>query len=359
MLAGTADVAAHRSGPAAPLPVAPPVRGSGAHDGAALRDVAVPRRRIRGGPLPPRAVRRRARRHSACRPDVHWYDPHDHALVRIGPPPRGGAPTLVVTGVPWRTGWRYRERGYRHVYWDAGTMLAQLLAVADSAGLTALLHTRFPDAAVAALVGCGRRARVARCRRRPRRGRARTRRDGFRGQRRRRRGTRGVPARHGGAAGWGARRDRVAVGPRRPGRGARRGSRPGRGRRARARVAAPHGPDPRAAGRACCARPCARRCAASRCRTASWCTTSKGSRPVSIAGRTCRTPGTPRRDARRALPGVPRAGARSRRGVRRDRGEPTSARSTTGSTARRSSLPAWSRAGCTCSPTASARAPPG
>jgi hypothetical protein len=84
---------------------------------------------------------------------VHWYDPHDHALLQVGPPPRGGAPAVVVTGVPWRTGWRYRERGYRHVYWDAGTMLAQLLALADSAGLGASLRTRFPDAAVAALVG--------------------------------------------------------------------------------------------------------------------------------------------------------------------------------------------------------------
>ena len=84
---------------------------------------------------------------------LHWYDPHDHALVEVGPPPRGTSPAIVVTGVPWRTGWRYRERGYRHVYWDAGTMLAQLLAAADSAGLTARLHSRFPDAAVAALVG--------------------------------------------------------------------------------------------------------------------------------------------------------------------------------------------------------------
>ena len=84
---------------------------------------------------------------------VHWYDPLDHALVQVGPPPRGSAPALVVTGVPWRTGWRYRERGYRHVYWDAGTMLAQVLAVAESAGITASLHTCFPDAAVTALVG--------------------------------------------------------------------------------------------------------------------------------------------------------------------------------------------------------------
>jgi hypothetical protein len=84
---------------------------------------------------------------------VHWYDPHDHALVQVGPPPREGAPAVVVTGVPWRTGWRYRERGYRHVYWDAGTMLSQLLAAADSAGLAASLYTRFPDRAVTERVG--------------------------------------------------------------------------------------------------------------------------------------------------------------------------------------------------------------
>jgi hypothetical protein len=85
---------------------------------------------------------------------VFWYHPQDHSLVLVGPPPRGGgSPVLVVTGIPWRTGWRYRERGYRHVYWDAGTMLSHLLAAADSAGLIARLHTSFPDQAVAALVG--------------------------------------------------------------------------------------------------------------------------------------------------------------------------------------------------------------
>ena len=84
---------------------------------------------------------------------VYWYHPQDHSLVLVGPPPHGDAPALVVTGVPWRTGWRYRERGYRHVYWDAGTMLSQLLAATESAGVTPRLHTRFPDRAVAALVG--------------------------------------------------------------------------------------------------------------------------------------------------------------------------------------------------------------
>lgn len=84
---------------------------------------------------------------------VHWYHPAAHALLRIGPPPAGEAPTIVVTGVPWRTGWRYRERGYRHVYWDAGTMLSQLLAAADSSGIPASLVTRFPDRTVTDLVG--------------------------------------------------------------------------------------------------------------------------------------------------------------------------------------------------------------
>jgi hypothetical protein len=84
---------------------------------------------------------------------VHWYDPEDHALVQIGPAPAGGAVTVVSTGVPWRTGWRYRERGYRHIYWDSGTMLSQLLAAAASAGIDARLYTRFPDAQVTALVG--------------------------------------------------------------------------------------------------------------------------------------------------------------------------------------------------------------
>jgi hypothetical protein len=84
---------------------------------------------------------------------VHWYDPVEHALMQVGPPAGGEATTLVVTGVPWRTGWRYVERGFRHIYWDSGTMLAQTLALAESSRLRPRLFTRFPDAPVTALVG--------------------------------------------------------------------------------------------------------------------------------------------------------------------------------------------------------------
>jgi len=37
---------------------------------------------------------------------------------------------LVLTGIPWRTTWKYRERGYRHLFWDAGAIVANLLAAA-------------------------------------------------------------------------------------------------------------------------------------------------------------------------------------------------------------------------------------
>jgi hypothetical protein len=84
---------------------------------------------------------------------VHWYHPEEHALVEVGPAPVGTGPLIIVTGVPWRTGWRYRERGFRHIYWDAGTALSQLLALADSVGATARLFTGFPDERVADLVG--------------------------------------------------------------------------------------------------------------------------------------------------------------------------------------------------------------
>ena len=84
---------------------------------------------------------------------VHWYDPVRHALVQVGPAAGGETTTLIVTGVPWRTGWRYAERGWRHLYWDCGTLLSQLQAAAASAGLTPRLRTMFPDAMVTRLVG--------------------------------------------------------------------------------------------------------------------------------------------------------------------------------------------------------------
>lgn len=60
---------------------------------------------------------------------------------------------LVLTGIPWRTAWKYGERGYRHLFWDAGMILANLLALAASAGLGAEVVTGFADAEIEALLG--------------------------------------------------------------------------------------------------------------------------------------------------------------------------------------------------------------
>ena len=86
--------------------------------------------------------------------DVHHYHPLVHALV----PLRRGVHvcddvTLVLTGIPFRTCWKYGERGWRHLWWDAGALLANLLAAADAHGVPAQIIAGFPDAAVAALVG--------------------------------------------------------------------------------------------------------------------------------------------------------------------------------------------------------------
>jgi SagB-type dehydrogenase family enzyme len=63
------------------------------------------------------------------------------------------AAVLLLTGILWRTAWKYQARGYRHLFWDAGTMLANLLALASSAGLRPRLLTGFVDTELDRLLG--------------------------------------------------------------------------------------------------------------------------------------------------------------------------------------------------------------
>src|SRR5262249_32538095 len=55
---------------------------------------------------------------------------------------------LVYTSTFWRNAWKYRARAYRHCFWDAGTILANLLAVAAAAALPAHVVQSFVDADV-------------------------------------------------------------------------------------------------------------------------------------------------------------------------------------------------------------------
>jgi SagB-type dehydrogenase family enzyme len=61
--------------------------------------------------------------------------------------------TLVLTAIYWRNTWKYQARGYRHLFWDSGTMLANALAASHALGLAPRLLTGFVDAAVNALLG--------------------------------------------------------------------------------------------------------------------------------------------------------------------------------------------------------------
>ena len=61
--------------------------------------------------------------------------------------------SIVLSAIYWRNTWKYQARGYRHLFWDSGSMLAQLLAVARAQELPARLVTGFMDAQVNGLLG--------------------------------------------------------------------------------------------------------------------------------------------------------------------------------------------------------------
>lgn len=63
------------------------------------------------------------------------------------------AATVILSAIYWRNTWKYQARGWRHLYWDSGTMLANLVAVGRSLGLAPRLLTGFVDADVNRLLG--------------------------------------------------------------------------------------------------------------------------------------------------------------------------------------------------------------
>jgi SagB-type dehydrogenase family enzyme len=66
---------------------------------------------------------------------------------------RGAPATIVITGILWRSAWKYRERAYRHLHWDGGMMLAHVLAAAEAAGLPVSAFAVFVDDPVNQLIG--------------------------------------------------------------------------------------------------------------------------------------------------------------------------------------------------------------
>ena len=100
-------------------------------------------------------------------PGLHHFGPHDFALYPLrdgdhrrhlidataAEPHVAAAPALLVlTSTFWRNAWKYRTRTYRHSFWDAGTIVANLLAAASALGVPADVVTGFVDDPVARLL---------------------------------------------------------------------------------------------------------------------------------------------------------------------------------------------------------------
>lgn len=98
---------------------------------------------------------------------LYHFGPHDSALRRLRPGDHrgslvrasGGEPAiaaapavLVCTSTYWRNAWKYQARAYRHSFWDSGTILANLLAVAAAHDLPARVVAGFVDASVNSLL---------------------------------------------------------------------------------------------------------------------------------------------------------------------------------------------------------------
>ena len=98
---------------------------------------------------------------------LYHFDPHDFALRQLrqgdyrhvlveasgDDPELQEAPVIIIgSDTFWRNAWKYRARAYRHSFWDAGTILANLLAAAHARTLPAHLTLGFADAPVNALL---------------------------------------------------------------------------------------------------------------------------------------------------------------------------------------------------------------
>jgi SagB-type dehydrogenase family enzyme len=100
-------------------------------------------------------------------PGLYHFCPGDFALRRLRESDVRGtlaaaaaddslarrAATIILTAIYWRNTWKYQARGYRHLFWDSGTMLANLLAVGGALGMRPRVLTGFVDDEVNRVLG--------------------------------------------------------------------------------------------------------------------------------------------------------------------------------------------------------------
>ncbi len=99
---------------------------------------------------------------------VYQFGPHSFGLYRLRAGDHRGALVEATAAEPsvqhapvilafastyWRNSWKYQARAYRHCFWDAGTMIANLLAVAAADAVPARVVHGFVDETISALLG--------------------------------------------------------------------------------------------------------------------------------------------------------------------------------------------------------------
>jgi SagB-type dehydrogenase family enzyme len=60
---------------------------------------------------------------------------------------------IALTAITWRSAWKYQARSYRYHFWDAGTILANLLATCTALGEEARVVLGFADGVLNQLLG--------------------------------------------------------------------------------------------------------------------------------------------------------------------------------------------------------------
>jgi SagB-type dehydrogenase family enzyme len=99
---------------------------------------------------------------------VYHFGPQDFALRRLREgdwrgvllaasgqnPDLARAPVVIAsTSTYWRNSWKYQARAWRHCFWDAGTLLANLIAAADTEALEPRVVLGWADRPLERLLG--------------------------------------------------------------------------------------------------------------------------------------------------------------------------------------------------------------
>lgn len=104
------------------------------------------------------------RKVSCYRPGLYYYHPIKHCLILVSEAPEtqesiweacmrqemilNSAVNLIFTALPYRTSWRYGQRGYRYLYLDAGHVGQNVSLAAEAIGAGACMIGAYIDEAI-------------------------------------------------------------------------------------------------------------------------------------------------------------------------------------------------------------------